>query len=65
MKTQKIKSKNKKYWVKWSSSKPIISNGAICVVLIFAIKPPCTQPAFTCTNSTMETPEQCVKSVQS
>ena len=23
------------------------------------------QPAFTCSNSTMETPEQCVKSVQS
>ena len=24
-----------------------------------------TQPAFTCSNSTIETPEQCVKSVQS
>ena len=30
-----------------------------------APKPLMSQPAFTCSESTMETPEQCVKSAQS
>ena len=57
----------------------VMNNESFCVHLHVSVKPihlnneqkngrKCkekTQPEFTCSNSTTETPEQCVKSVQS